>query len=161
MTKTSKLDRRQFVAMVTAVLGSIMGAIVGIPAIGYLISPALKARKTEAWIPLGPLDKYPVNEPTAFSFTRTTVNGWEKAVNSFGVYVLRKANGEAVVFSNVCTHLSCRVSWKDNLKEYVCPCHDGHFDITGLVISGPPPRPLDVYQTKIEDGNLFIHLQEG
>jgi menaquinol-cytochrome c reductase iron-sulfur subunit len=161
MAKSPKLDRRQFVTIVTTALGTVMGAVVGIPLIGYLISPALKARKTEAWIPLGPLENYPPNTPTAFSFTRTTLNGWEKTVNSFGVYVLRKADGEVVVFSNVCTHLSCRVSWKDNQNEYVCPCHDGHFAIDGRVVSGPPPRPLDRYETKVENGNLFIHLQEA
>jgi Rieske Fe-S protein len=40
---------------------------------------------------------------------------------------------------------------------YICPCHNGHFSIDGEVISGPPPRPLDVYATKIEDGLLYIN----
>jgi menaquinol-cytochrome c reductase iron-sulfur subunit len=161
MAKSPSIDRRQFVTLVTSVLGAIIGVVVGLPAIGYLVSPALRARKTDAWIPLGPLDNYPLDIPTAFSFTRTMVNGWEKTVNSFGVFVLRKASGQVIVFSNVCTHLSCHVAWKSDLQEYVCPCHDGHFAIDGEVVSGPPPRPLDAYETKIEQGNLFIHLQEA
>ena len=71
-------------------VGTIMGAMVGIPAIGYLISPATKIQKSEAWIPLGPLEKIPVGVPTFFSFTRSKVNGWEKTVNSYGVYAWRK-----------------------------------------------------------------------
>jgi menaquinol-cytochrome c reductase iron-sulfur subunit len=160
MAKSAIIDRRQFVTLVTAVLGTIMGAVVGLPAIGYLVSPALKARKADAWIPLGPLENYPVGVPTPFSFTRTVVNGWEKTVNSFGVFVVRKDSGEITVFSNVCTHLSCHVAWKDELKEYVCPCHDGHFDAQGNVVSGPPPAPLATYETKVEEGNLSIHFQE-
>jgi menaquinol-cytochrome c reductase iron-sulfur subunit len=160
MAKSASIDRRQFVTLVTAVLGTIMGAVVGLPAIGYLVSPALKARKADAWIPLGPLENYPVGVPTPFSFTRTVVNGWEKTVNSFGVFVVRKDSGDITAFSNVCTHLSCHVAWKPDLKEYVCPCHDGHFDAQGNVVSGPPPTPLTTYETKVEEGNLSIHFQE-
>jgi Rieske Fe-S protein len=54
--------------------------------------------------------------------------------------------------------LSCRVNWKTDKLEYACPCHDGFFDIEGVVVSGPPPKPLYRYETKIEDGTLYIKL---
>jgi len=161
MAQSPDLDRRQFVTIVTAVLGSIMGAVVGLPAIGYLISPALAQRSKEAWIPLGVLDNYSIGTPTIINFTRSKVNGWEKTVNSYGVYVYRKSQTEVLVFSNICTHLSCRVTWNDEVQEYACPCHDAHFDIDGGIVFGPPPRPLDGYETKIEDGYLFILFQEA
>lgn len=161
MKKSPHLSRNEFVTFTLGVLGTIMGALVGLPAIGYLLSPALKVRSREAWIALGPLENYPIGKPTLFTFTRSKVNGWEKTVNSYGVFVWRKNKSEVVVYSNVCTHLSCRVNWKEESNDFVCPCHDGHFSINGEVISGPPPRPLDRYETKIEDGNLFIHLVEG
>jgi menaquinol-cytochrome c reductase iron-sulfur subunit len=161
MSKSPNMNRREFVTLVTTAIGSIMTAIVGIPAIGYVLSPALKAKKTDAWIPLGKLENYPVNQPTLFTFTRAKTNGWEKTVNSFGVFVVRKSDTEIEILSNVCTHLSCRVNWNTQKQEYICPCHDGHFNIDGIVDSGPPPRPLDQYEYKIEDGNLFIHLKES
>lgn len=161
MPTSPHLDRRQFVNVVLAFLGSIMGAIIGLPAIGYLISPAARVQKKEAWIPLGPLENYPIGTPTLFNFTRTKVHGWEKTVSSYGAYVVRFSPEHLKVFSNMCTHLSCRVNWKEDLKEYVCPCHDGHFDAEGRVTAGPPPEPLHEYEVKIEDGNLFIHFVEG
>jgi len=161
MAESPHLDRRQFVAVVTAFLGTVMGVVVGLPAIGYLLSPATKVQKKEAWIPLGPVESYAVGTPTLFSFTRTTVNGWEKTVNSYGAYVVRFSPDQLKVFSNICTHLSCRVTWKEDAQEYVCPCHDAHFDAQGQVLSGPPPAPLIEYETKIEEGNLFIHLVVG
>ena len=82
-------------------------------------------------------------------------------VNSYGVFVVRQNESQARVFSNLCTHLGCRVSWHTDLQEYVSPCHDGHFDIDGKVTKGPPPRPLDQYETKVENRNLFIHLLNG
>ncbi len=161
MKKSPHLSRNEFVTFALGVLGTIMGALVGLPAIGYLLSPALKVRSGEAWIALGPLENYPIGVPTLFTFTRSKVNGWEKTVNSYGVFVLRKSEHEVVVYSNVCTHLSCRVNWQETSAEFICPCHDGRFSIDGDVTHGPPPRPLERYETKIEDGNLSIHFMEG
>ena len=161
MTKSTHLSRNDFVKGIVGILGTIMGLVVGIPAIGFILSPALKVRSSEAWIPAGPLENYPVGLPTLFNFTRTTLNGWEKTVNSFGVYIHRKSETEIIAFSNVCTHFSCRVNWHDDIKEYVCPCHDGHFGSGGEIISGPQPRPLDIYEAKVEEGSLLIHYVEG
>jgi len=161
MAKSPHLNRKEFVTVMVGALGTIMGAIVGLPAIGYVISPALKKSKSNAWVEVGPLEDYPVGEPTLFTFTRSKVNGWEKTTESIGVYIVRETEDSVIVLSNVCTHLGCRVTWKDDLQEYVCPCHDGHFDIDGDVTHGPPPRPLDEYETKIEDGIISIRLMEG
>ena len=140
-----------------------MGVVVGLPAIGYLISPALRTQSKATWVSLGPLEAYEIGIPTLFSFTRTKINGWEKTVNSFGVWVYREAEDEdqVIVFSNVCTHLSCRVTWIEERQIYFCPCHDGRFDQQGLVVGGPPPRPLDKYVNKVEDGILSIQVLES
>lgn len=152
------LNRRDFVKIVSTFLGSVMGVVTGLPIIGYIISPGMKVQNLDDWIPLGPLDEYPIGQPKFFGFTRTRVNGWDKTVNSYGVYVYRKSQDDMKVFSDICTHLACRVKWHADIQEYVSPCHDGHFAIDGKVTKGPPPRPLDQYEFKIEDGNLFIHL---
>ena len=107
------------------------------------------------------MDSFPVGKPTLATFTRSKVNGWEKSTTSYGVFVYRKSETDVVAFSNVCTHLSCHVNWDANQKEYICPCHDGHFDVNGKVVAGPPPRPLDTFQTKVDGDTLSIHFQEG
>lgn len=154
-------NRRDFVKIVLAFTGTIMATVVGLPAIGYLISPAKKTGSSEAWIPLGPLENYAIGQPTLVSFTRTKQNGWEKTVNSYGVYVVKQNDSQAIVYSNLCTHLSCRVNWRGEEQEYVCPCHDGRFNEQGEVVSGPPPKPLYRYENKVEEGILYIHLMEG
>ena len=53
------------------------------------------------------------------------------------------------------------MNWRNDETDFHCPCHDGVFDVEGKVVSGPPPRPLDEYENKVEDGNLFIHFVEG
>jgi menaquinol-cytochrome c reductase iron-sulfur subunit len=161
MSGSGQISRRDFVKLTTVAVGAFIGAVVGIPAIAYLVEPVLKRSTTDTWIPLGELGSFEIGTPTLATFTRSKVNGWEKTVNSYGVFVLRKSASELVVFSNVCTHLSCHVNWKQDLQEYVCPCHDGRFGIDGDVLAGPPPRPLDTYETKVEDGILSIHFLEG
>jgi menaquinol-cytochrome c reductase iron-sulfur subunit len=160
MTESAEVSRRDFVTVVVGAIGAVMGLCIGIPAVVYLVSPALKVKKGEDWVSCGPLENYPIGVPTLFSFTRTQVNGWEKTAISYGVYILRGEGEQVLALSNLCTHLSCRVRWQEDLLDYVCPCHDGHFNIEGAVVSGPPPRPLDPYQTKIEDGELFVFLKQ-
>jgi Rieske Fe-S protein len=161
MPGSEPISRRDFILGITAAVGAFITAAVGLPAIDYLIAPALAATSSDAWIPIGKLDSFEVGKPILSTFTRSKVNGWEKSVNSYGVFVLRKSQTEVVAFSNVCTHLGCRVNWQADKSQYVCPCHDGHFNIDGQVVSGPPPRPLDTYATKVENGILSIHFLES
>jgi menaquinol-cytochrome c reductase iron-sulfur subunit len=161
MSGSDHLSRRDFVTWISASVGTLIAAFVGLPALDYLIAPSLTATSTNAWIPLGKLDSFEVGKPVLSTFTRSKVNGWEKTVNSYGVFVFRKSQTEVVAYSNVCTHLGCRVNWQVDKKEYICPCHDGHFNINGQVVSGPPPRPLDTYATKVSAGVLSIHFLES
>ena len=36
------------------------------------------------------------------------------------------------------------------------PVHYGVFDAQGTVLSGPPPRPLDRYEVKVEGDKLYV-----
>ena len=158
MTYKQNLSRRDFIKATIAIAGGVIGVAIGFPSIVYLLSPSLRKTEDESVMDLGPLDKYPLGMPTLFEFTRTKVNGWERTGLSYGVFVLRQTEKDVRVFSDICTHLACRVSWRTDIQHYVSPCHDGHFDIIGNVLSGPPPRPLDEYVTKIENGNLLVIL---
>lgn len=154
----NQLGRRDFIKATVATIGGLIGALIGIPSIVYLLSPSLRAEEDTDSINLGPLKNYPVGIPTRFDFTLTKVNGWERTAVNYGLFVVRKSESEVRVFSDICTHLGCRVSWHPDVQHYISPCHDGHFDILGKNISGPPPRPLDEFITRIEDGNLFVQL---
>jgi Rieske Fe-S protein len=72
------------------------------------------------------------------------------------IYVLTDDGREFIAMSNVCTHLGCRVRWISDQQLFFCPCHNASFDVEGVVLSGPPPRPLDRFEVKAEDGQLFV-----
>ena len=164
MAGSHHISRRDFIKVATVTVGGVIGAALGIPAIVYLVDPALKPGGKDAWVPLGPIENFEIGKPTLVTFVRTKVNGWEKTSNSYGVFVVRRSETEVLVLSNRCTHLSCRVNWKEDKQAYVCPCHDAAFSLEGEVLGGPPPRPLDRYEgetIKVEDGVLSILFTEG
>jgi menaquinol-cytochrome c reductase iron-sulfur subunit len=155
---TDGVSRRDFIKCAAVAIGGLITTAVGIPSIAYLLSPGLKSAEDDAWVDLGDVDRYPIGEPKRFDFTRTRVSGWERKSVSYGAFVVRPDGEHVRVFSDICTHLGCRVSWHANLGHYVSPCHDGHFGLLGDNVSGPPPRPLDEFATRIEDGRLWIQL---
>ena len=157
-SNNNQLGRRDFIKGTAVAISGLIGALIGIPSIIYLLSPSLGVEENSDSINLGSLENYPIGIPTRFDFTLTKVNGWERTATNYGLYVVRKSENEVRVFSDICTHLGCRVSWHPDQEHYISPCHDGHFDIVGNVVSGPPPRPLDEFTTRIEAGNLFVQL---
>jgi menaquinol-cytochrome c reductase iron-sulfur subunit len=165
MSGSNHLSRRDFIKATTGAIGGIITVAVGAPVVAYLIDPALRAGGKEAWISIGKLKDIPINVPTAFSFTRTQVNGWERTGTSFGGYIIRKSEAEddILVLSSRCTHLGCSVTWHETEKNFVCPCHDARFSAEGTVLDGPPPAPLKQYADKKvdADGNLLILYKEG
>ncbi len=59
--------------------------------------------------------------------------------------LVRTPGGELRAFSAVCTHLECTVQYREDLSHIWCACHNGHFDLHGRNIAGPPPSPLEQY----------------
>jgi len=152
---TPKIDRRNFMKATIVAIGALIGAAVGIPAIEYIVGPAIK-KNTQNWIQLGVVSKVELNSPTLFKATIQSQTGWINTQEEISVYVLTDDGQNYIAMSNVCTHLGCRVRWVSDQGKFFCPCHNGVFAKDGSVISGPPPRPLDRFQTKVENGALFI-----
>jgi menaquinol-cytochrome c reductase iron-sulfur subunit len=156
------LSRRDFLRVGMAGIGAFIASALGIPLIGYLLSPALK-RLTPDWTQLGPLSDFTVGEPRQVPFTRLRRDGWIERPENLAVWVWRKSETEVVVYNSHCTHLGCAFNWitqGQHKGHFFSPCHDGVFALDGTVISGPPPRPLDRLEAKIEDGQLYILYQD-
>lgn len=75
--------------------------------------------------------------------------------NKSGILV-RTPEGDYRAFSAVCTHLQCTVQYRQDFKHIWCACHNGHFDLTGRNIAGPPPRPLEEYRVEIRGEEVVV-----
>lgn len=148
-------SRRRFLLIVIRGVYGLITAILGIPFIVYLISPARMTRRTQ-WIRLGSISRFKEEEWTKVAYEFRRRDGWVVAPVKKLAYVTRDFDDGFVVFSNECTHLGCGVRWDKEARQFLCPCHDGKFDDRGEVVAGPPPRPLIRYKTRVEDEQLFI-----
>lgn len=167
MSGSNRVTRRDFIKVTTGAVGGIIAAAVGIPAIGYLIDPALRENKAGKPVVVGKLEDIPVGTPYHFSFTVTKVNGWERTASTFGGFIIRKTEDpkDIVILSSRCTHLSCRVNWNEAAEAFLCPCHDAKFSKEGKVLDGPPPEPLRRFAYEVSaDGAITItpvEVKEG
>ena len=149
------MTRRKFMKAAIAAIGSLIGGAVGLPAIAYVVGPALK-KTADEWVRLGAISKVELGTPTLFKTVIERQTGWITDQQEISAYVLTGDGQTYAAMSNVCTHLGCRVRWIPEQEKFFCPCHNGVFDKDGSVVSGPPPRPLDQFETKVESGVLFI-----
>jgi len=151
-----EISRRDFMKLTIGAIGGLIGLGYGIPAIAYVVAPALAKSKAREWIQLGAVSKIERGKPTLFKVKITRQTGWIVNEEELSIYVLTEDGREYIAMSNICTHLGCRIRWIADQDQYVCPCHNGIFDKQGNVVSGPPPRSLDTYETKVENDQLFI-----
>jgi len=70
--------------------------------------------------------------------------------------LIRLPSGEWRAFSAVCTHLQCTVQYRSDLEQIWCPCHNGHFDLSGKNVSGPPPAPLEAYDAIVKGDDVVV-----
>lgn len=70
--------------------------------------------------------------------------------------LIRTAGGEYRAMSGTCTHLGCTVQFRNDLQHVWCACHNGHYDLNGKNISGPPPRPLETFETQVRGDEIFV-----
>lgn len=151
-----QIDRRQFMSLTTWAIAALLGAGLGVPAVAYIIGPALQSDEDQEWIRLGSTSKVEIGTPTLFKTKIERQTGWIVNEEEISIYVLTDNGRDFVAMSNICTHLGCRVRWIEDSDEFFCPCHNGVFSKNGDVIAGPVPRPLDRFQLKVEDEQLYI-----
>ncbi len=121
---------------------AVMGSVV-YPILRYLVPPE---------IPEAPTARVNAGKASALlpNTGRLVPFGAEPAI------VVRLASGELRAFSATCTHLSCTVQYRDDLQHIWCACHNGHYDLNGRNIAGPPPRPLEAYDVNVSGDEIVI-----
>jgi Rieske Fe-S protein len=70
--------------------------------------------------------------------------------------LVRVNDTEWKAFSAVCTHLNCTVQYQDTSRQIWCACHNGTYDMSGRVVSGPPPKPLEEYAVMVRGEEVVI-----
>ena len=146
MSDAKETTRRGFALRAFAVAAGLFG----VPGLAAVVDPVLKSAAA-GWTDAGPASELKDGEAKPFSYE--VAAGWEKRKET-GFLVKR---GEKIVaFSARCTHLRCKVRFKES--EFRCPCHKGVFDIDGKPKSGPVSKPLEEFEAKVENGQVKVKV---
>jgi Rieske Fe-S protein len=136
--------RRKFVNWLlgTSAVGYVAAVIY--PISRYLMPPpAGESSANSVTLPFTP-EEIAANTGKAFRFG-----------NEPGI-LIRTPSGELRAFSAVCTHLQCTVQYRQDLTQIWCACHNGHFDLSGRNVEGPPPRPLTVFDVNVRGDEIVV-----
>jgi len=140
--------RRSFLSRFWLFLGLVALAELIWVSVSFLRPKKLKEAATaESIITAGPVDRFEPGSVTAFPRGR--------------FYLARLENGGFLALSRECTHLGCTVPWVEEENRFVCPCHASVFDIRGVVLSPPAPRPLDIYPVTIENNVVKVDVSKA
>ncbi len=90
---------------------------------------------------LGPLEQFPVGSVTH--------------VRQGRFLLVRQPTG-VLALSDECTHQKCTVDYLPERHVIFCPCHGAQFSVTGAVLAGPAPRPLERFATALQDGRVIV-----
>jgi len=133
-----------------------------LPSLRAFLSPIFKKPRGKRWVKLGEADQFDVGlPPTKVDFAETVNDAWVESRALRSVWVHTEDGEKFTVYNARCTHLGCSVFFDKEKGALHCPCHHGLFDVpTGTVLGGPPPRPLDALEWKVEDGSLYCAYQD-
>ena len=134
-------SRRKFLATCLGGIGAAAAGLAAYPVFKYLSPRPTDSEKGRITIPRAQIG---VGQAHFFQF------------QGHPAVALQKAPGVFVAFSAICTHLGCIVKWLPEKGEFLCPCHGGHYDSSGKVLGGPPPKPLPTIPVALSGDNLLI-----
>jgi menaquinol-cytochrome c reductase iron-sulfur subunit len=172
-----RYPRSVFLEMSTLGVGGLIGAIVTLPALGFMVAPAFVGQEHDD-VDLGPLANFPQDQ-----FVITTFNSKkdEGSVGRRTAFIrnngLKNDVPSFTIISNRCAHLGCPTQPQglpgkakqvkassgavtiipvSSVSGFQCPCHGGAYDDEGNRTAGPPVRALDRYEFLIREGNLVL-----
>lgn len=155
------VGRRTFLRWATAIGGVLSAFLAGVPAARAFLSPTFRRTRAEKWIRLGEVDQFDPDVPTKVDFVDAVSDAWVETRRLRNVWIYTEDGETFRVYNGRCTHLGCNYSLDEEKNVFRCPCHTGFFDLkTGAVLGGPPPRPLDTLDVKVEDGILYARYQD-
>jgi len=152
------MNRRRAFTVASQAIGGIAGAIIVLPAVGFAVAPIFE-KPEEIWESVGPPSRFTADTYKPVVFTIVEGIGEAGKTTAFvrqGSQKYGESPDSYVAISTRCAHLGCPVRFVAAAGNFICPCHGGVYGFEGQVIGGPPVRPLDRFQTRVEKGQVQL-----
>lgn len=138
-----KLTRKEFLDYAIGASGAALAGSILFPMLKY-ITPPMGLETDISKVTAAKIVELLPNSAKIFRF------GNKPAI------LVNTPDGTLKAFSAVCTHLNCTVQYSPETRHIWCACHNGHFDLNGKVISGPPPKPLEEFKVNVQGEDIII-----
>lgn len=153
------LNRRSFMTAVALGAGGVASALFALPALGFALGPIFEKTEHNPLLDVGATSDF--SETTYIPQVVTTTPGIGDVGKTL-VYIRKNPAPTKnqpwpyVAISNRCAHLGCPVRFIEAAGSFICPCHGGTYNFEGEVTGGPPVRPLDRFETYVENGRVLL-----
>ena len=145
--KTVRVTRKRFVDWLLGTSAGGLLAAVFYPVVRYIIPPEVPESAVNSVQLAFTADEVPSNTGRIFKFgTRPGL-------------LVKTPGGELRAYSARCTHLDCTVQYREDLEHIWCACHNGHYDLNGKNIAGPPPEPLQAYDVNVRGDQIVVSVR--
>jgi Rieske Fe-S protein len=154
------MERRSFLKWAIHGMGALFGAILGIPAVAYLIDARNRPAREGDFKTVARLSDLQPNVPKQAAITDIRTDAWTLHPNDVvgRVWLIRRDNDEVDAFTTICPHLGCSINCDG--KRFICPCHGGTFHLSGerfskeeLQKENPAPRSMDKLEVQRDPAN--------
>jgi Rieske Fe-S protein len=141
--------------------GGIASAAFGLPALGFALGPVFEKTEPDTFQDVGPVSDF---NPQTYVPKMITVSPDIGEAGKTTIYVRKQdptrdtddLDFPYIAMSTRCAHLGCPVRYVQAAERFICPCHGGLYNFDGKVSGGPPVRPLDRFETRVEKGRVLV-----
>ena len=150
---TSNLKRRSFLKKVVQVCSAI-GFVASMVLYWLYVFPKQRGKRKIVYVYACATDDLPDRGVKHF-FVDYPLHG--RTVTK-KIFIVNTHTADLFALSGVCTHLGCLVRWDRRARRFQCPCHQGQYNLSGEVVAGPPPAPLQRMMLKIDNDRVLVGL---
>jgi Rieske Fe-S protein len=158
-------SRRSWLRRGVHLLGGLFGAMLGIPAVGYLIDPRNRGAASGSFKPVLQFSELLKDVPHAAVVRDVRRDAWTLHPNDeLGrVWLVwrgeKREDGSPLVeaYTNICPHLGGPINFEEKSQCFVCPFHGATFDVRCQRVSdetlgraNPAPRNMDQLEVELE-----------
>ena len=166
------VERRSLLKWICGVIAAMCSVVVAVPVVRFLLGPLQRRDSLGTLVQrIALLEQVPVNQPKQFAIQGNRRDGWtlHPKVAVGRVWLVRRTDvsvepekAQVDAFSAECPHLGCIIGFTESKAQFLCPCHQATFDLTGEIVGkdqtgfeNPSPRNMDTIPCRV------VHDEKG
>lgn len=156
MHETPPNDRRSFLQWALFGLGGLFSAVIGFPAVAYILDARNRKAGAGAFRTVARLSELQVDVPKEVVIREVRRDAWTLHPNDVlgRVWLVRRGPDQVDAYTTTCPHLGCSINYVAGQQQFICPCHNGTWNLQCQKVdtpdfTNPAPRDMDLLDSKL------------